>query len=178
MSYLELKGVLIGDDDPNDQSKIPQYATDLRFPELSLELRMSRLTNLAQTKCKLKDIELNLILTPTKSEPETSVSELRKKLRIIRTRIDHAKLEITCELKSCAFGPAKIAIYESLCAGCLPKSDQFNTSILYDLATLRNLMLRLSFLEEKISSSLSNQLTKDELYDFINESDKITKAVK
>ena len=175
--YTEVRGVPVCEDDPNDESKVPQYATDLRFPEVALDLRMKRLDQLSQAKAKLKDIELRYVLIS--NDNIIGFNEMRRKLGIIRSKIDTRKLNVPCEMKGCAFKNPKISIYKNICDGCSQVRDKavFENSIPYDLATIRNLILRISFLEEKISSSLSNQLTQDELFSFINEAEKISEAL-
>lgn len=177
------------DNDPNDESKIPKYANDLREPDISLDLRKKRLDQAQSSKKKLKSWEIDLVLTSRDSSaPDTKYLEARKNLRLIRDRIDRRNLTVPCELKSCSMGSPNVSIYKNICDACLFEKFNLNgsnieidnarrDSVLYDLMTLRNLITRLSFLESELSSSLSNQLSRDELINAVNEIDAIDKII-
>lgn len=193
-----MRGVAVAaEDDPNDEAKIPKRANDLRFANISLELRQKRLEQLAAVRKVLKDLELNMIMEKKSSSDgqpsDTDMASMRKTITIIRTKIDLAgdKLKVVCELKSCASGfskvnsntnsleklkiegRSKVGIYKNICDGCF----EYPSGILYDLMTLRNLIVRVSFLEGQLSSSLSNVIPEDELLRIINETSILHKII-
>lgn len=194
--YKEMRGVAVAaEDDPNDEAKIPKRANDLRFANISLELRQKRLEQLSVVRKILKDYELYVIMEKKESihKIQSDMTSIIKKLAIIRTKIDLAgnKLKVVCELKSCASAfskvnsetnsleklkieqRSKVSIYKNICDGCF----EYPGGLLYDLMTLRNLILRVSFLEGQLSSSLSNVIPEDELLRIIDEADTLFKII-
>lgn len=174
------------EDDPNDETKIPKHAKDLRDPDISLDLRRKRLDQVLESKKKLKGMEIFLIFSPRiqneNSTNNESFPKTRKALALIRTKIDQQNLTVPCEMGSCSGGKPRVKLYKNLCDGCLLEKFNINenditidsehkNNIVYDLMTIRNLHTRLAYLESELSSSLSNQLSRTELISVINEID-------
>ena len=164
--YKEVFGKISDGNNPNDETKIPKTADDLQYSDISLDLRQRRLNSLMAMKKSLKDMQLKLVFIPKNGEL-SKIDNVRDKIRIIRTKIDINKLVSPCEYKTCVSSGKSTPIYLNLCHECFPS---LNTSdIKYDLMSIRNLLVRMSYLEEHISSSLSNQISKEDLLSAVNE---------
>lgn len=145
---------------------------------ISSRLIDKTLTGLAGFKRELQDIELRVVMrtNPTpRCFDDCEILDDRKRLMIIRSRIDIHKLTAPCEFKSCAAKRPMIPIYLSRCSICSHKLKALldpatvEGALKLDLLTLRNLILRVSYLEEQLNLSLVNQVTKDELEKVIDE---------
>jgi len=139
---------------------MPKTANDLLFPNITLERRKKILENIGTTKRNLKDLESNTIFENT-----NNIEESRKRLETLIRKIRKNKLQVKCEINLCQ---NKVECCYNLCQDHL--SIQ-NNDIINLLTIIRNIFLRLSFLEEQISLSLSNQLEENDLIKAIKESD-------
>lgn len=173
--YNVTRGQLIDEDDPNDETKIPQAATDLRYPLISLEARQATLDKIAKCLSFLRDLERRLVLKTT--DPD-DFQKARDRISIIRTKITYQKLTVKCEFKTCARGRPDVPIYQNLCGSChrQPSTNKAN-SLASDLLTISNLLNRLLFLEEQLGMSLSNLLTEEELKSVFNEGSSLAECV-
>jgi len=162
--YTVSKGRVIDEDDPNDETKIPKTATDLRFPLIPLELRQTSLEKIAKCIVFVRDLERRLIL---KTNNPADLLKARERISIIKTKIGFKHIMVRCEFKTCAKGQPEIPVYQNLCATCygnLPDDSPGSpTSLVSDLISVSNLINRFLFLEEQMSMSLSNLLTEPEL---------------
>lgn len=153
------------EDDPNDESKVPKSADDLRFPNYSLEMRQDLIKRLSAARDKLKIIENQYILTSENVDHSSYVKDLRTKIDMENKA--GSDLYVKCEMRGCPFKPNKTPIYLNVCNNC----NEMITPLLVNMLTLNNVLLYMSYLIEMITSSLSNQLTEDELIECTKKSD-------
>lgn len=165
--YVVVQGRKVGEDDPNNADKIPKTASDLRYPIYPLEMRQSRLDGLVSVKKSLRSLELSLIFLPVDDSKDT-LEAVIKKIGILQAKIEMSGLKAPCESMVCASRNPKIFIYLSRCQSCCPQEKDH--TLKSSLAVLRNVIQRITFLEEQVSSSLANLLTEPELKSVMSES--------
>lgn len=158
--YTQTRGQLVDEDDPNDETKIPKTATDLRYPLFPLEARQAQLEKITKCINSLKDLERRLIL---KTVDPSEFQQARDRISIIRTKTGYKKLTVRCEFKTCARGQPEIPVYQNLCGSCHRVPPKEAESLELDLVTLSNLISRLTYLQEQLGMSLSNLLSEAEL---------------
>lgn len=144
----------------------------------TLELTDKALTGLAGFKRELQDIELRIVMR-TNPVPrcfdDCEIMDDRKRLMIIRSKIDMKQLMVACEFKGCASKRMMVPIYLSRCGVCshrvksLLDPSTTEGALRFDLLTLRNLIVRVAYLEQQLSLSLSGQTKKDEIEPIISE---------
>lgn len=172
MSYEVIDGVALEENDPSDESKIPQTASDLRWPEITLEYRQCYLDKIRKMSNVIQQLESQYIIP----DENGSIGDSMKTIDLIMRRCDYANLKSTCENGTCALGPEiKISIYENYCSVC--RDSKSLNPVQNRLSIIRNIKMRISFLEFQLASSLANQLTQDELYSNLRECDKWAKLV-
>lgn len=163
--YTQTKGKLVDEDDPNDETKIPKTATDLRFPSIPLAAREASLDKIAKCLASMRDLERRLIL---KTKQPKDYQTARNRISMIKNKTRFKHLTVRCEFHSCAKGRPEIPVYQNLCGTCHkvnPPNDPSNNNddLTSDLLTVSNLITRLMFLQEQMSMSLSNLLNESEL---------------
>lgn len=124
------------------------------------------LGGLAAFKCELQDIELRIIMR-TNPVPRCfdncEIMDDRKRLMIIRSKIHMKQLTIPCEFKSCASKRIMVPLYLSRCSICSHRVKRLldpatpEGTLQFDLLTLRNLIVRVSYLEEQLGVALSTR---------------------
>lgn len=170
--YTQTKGKLVDEDDPNDETKIPKTATDLRFPFIPLAAREASLDKIAKCLASMRDLERRLILKtvqPKDKQPK-DYQTARNRISMIKNKTRFKHLTVRCEFHSCAKGRPEIPVYQNLCGTCHKSSSTSSNSnndlthdLTSDLLTVSNLITRLMFLQEQMSMSLSNLLNESEL---------------
>lgn len=165
-NYRQTKAKLHNEKSPNSDTKISTALTD------------KLLAALARFKLELSDIELRLIMktNPTpRCFDDCEIMDDRKRLMVIRTKIDMKGLKIPCEFKSCASKRPMIPIYLGQCSVCshrvknLLDSATAEGQLRFDLLTVRCLLIRVSYLEEQLN--VAEQLTKSESETIRNEAE-------
>lgn len=176
MSFAKVKLVDSNgmDSDGNLFAELPKHADDLTVKQIPLKVRMQKLDELSALKRKLKMYEEGIVLQPISvgsgfSENDDNRKKIHAVLGKMKMMIDARKITAKCEIEGCR---NQIPVYDNLCDDHLSK--QFIVSIpviLVDLMTVRNLLLRVEFLEGQISASLSNQVSEKDLKNAIDEVD-------
>jgi len=162
MAYEVERGKPVDPDDPDDETKIPQFANDLHHPQLTLVHRQTQLQKLADFNKRVREWELRFIM---ESKSYETLSNLISNLA---TRCDQQQLTTVCEnLKCPSPKDNKIPIYQNYCKVCM--GDIVPNQVQMRLAILRNVKTRLDYLANQVSSSLSNLLSFDELMAVLQE---------
>ena len=169
MSFLTFDGNKKGE--PSYEENLPKTADDLKFPSISLEARTKALEKITQARTQLKDVETKIILTPSNDKNKLSDKD-KKKLDLLISKICESKILIKCEIEECN---NRVECFYNLCKEHLAMKIN-KKSLVYYLIAIRNIVLRLSFLEEQVSLSLSNQLEEKELKSALSEVNKLTFA--
>jgi len=193
--YKQVEGILLDPNDPNDASKVPKTANDLRFKAVSLELRQLKLQELTKARRVLRHYEDTLIMSPNIEYCPASHyidtkgvmrgfetrEEIHQKIAHMRHVIILAKFNIKCEaLEPVCKGNNDIPIFSNYCNECLGQNvaDKLHNNVLkFDLLTIRNLKVAVDYYSHQISASLSNQLDERTLMDAIKQSRVLTTAV-
>lgn len=173
--YKVVQGREIKGDDPSDPNKIPKTANDLQHPVYALSFRLKVLESLSRAREYLQNLETSYIFVPVQTTSD-QLPEIHRRLQNIRERIKTHNLRVPCESKKCLANNPAIYLYLNRCETCEPENNAASVDEL-NMRTFRNVINRLLFLEEKISSSLSNQLTLEELETFIAESQKLASII-
>lgn len=154
-------------------SPLPRHANDLTVKEIPLSVRTKRLEQLSTIKGVLNDIHDFTILYHTDGDSSINAGKVRGKLMRLKFIVDTEKLVSKCEIKDC---DKLVPIYSNICNKHLSTRDLSNLpESLLDLMIIRNVLLRIEFLEEQISSSLSNQVDSADLKRAIQETDTLSK---
>lgn len=159
---MEFQGKIKNHKNYSQEDLHPKFANDLTVKEVTLSMRQKALDNLNRIKKSMKDLETSIIMQP-KTEDRKADNKLKFQLLTIKRMIDQYQIKSQCEICS-----AKIEIYSNLC-------HTKTTGVVEDLAILRNVLIRIDYLINQISSSLSNQLDKEELTEAIYETQLLEK---
>ena len=148
--------------------------------KVSLETVDKTLSGLAGFKRELQDIELRIVMRTNpipRCFDDCEIMDDRKRLMIIRSKIDMKGLVVPCEFKSCASKKPLVPIYLSRCGVCSHRVKSLldletpEGALRFDLLTLRNLIVRVAYLEEQLGVALSDRHSnKAELEPMIGES--------
>jgi len=170
MNFLAFDGKKKGE--PSHEESLPKTADDLKFPSIPLEVRTKALEKIAQARNQLKSIEIKIIMSSSdgNNDKKGLSDKDKKKLDVLIAKICESKILIKCELEECN---NRVECFYNLCKEHLGINID-KKSLVYYLIAIRNIVLRLSFLEEQISLSLSNQLEERDLKSALNEVDKLT----
>lgn len=181
MSFAKVKPIDADglDADGNLFVQLPKHADDLTARHIPLKLRMKKLDQLSDVKKKLKGFEEGIVLASISTTVDNKHNEDddRKKIHAllgkIKMIIDARKTTAKCEIEGCR---NQIPIYNNLCDDHLSKDFMDGVpEILVDLMMVRNLLLRVEFLEGQISASLSNHISEKDLKDAIDEVDVLSR---
>jgi hypothetical protein len=157
---MEFRGKAKSPTEYSPQDLQPKTANDLTVKEITLPMRKQALDDLTKIKSKLREIETLLILEP-KEENKKLDNAAKFQLISIRRMIDQHQIQSRCEICQ-----KKTLIYDNYCSKAKRDGEK---GIIEDLMLLRNISVRVDFLINQVSSSLSNQLNKEELTDAIHE---------
>jgi len=152
---MEFKGKIKNKDEYSEELQ-PKFANDLTVKEVTLPMRKRALDTLNRIKKALKEIETSMIMEP-KTQNLNQDNRSKFQLTMIKRMIEQHEIQSKCEICS-----TKILTYNNIC-------QTKNIEKIEELAILRNVLIRIDFLINQISSSLSNQLNKKELVDAIHE---------
>lgn len=145
---------------------------------ISMKLADKLLAGLARFKVEVLDIELRLVMKtnpPPQCFENCEIMDDRKRLMVIRNKIDMRGLKVPCEFQACAAKRQLVPIYLEQCRVCSHKvkgllnQNTIEGSLRFDLLTLRCLTTRISYLEQQLASTLSNKNSKSELDVIVNE---------
>jgi len=155
-NYSTLSGYVSSEEDDINLeyiNNLPSSADDLIYPNITLKKRQSKLDLLNKIMSKIKQIEICLI---------TGSKECNEDVERLKKVFDINRIDVSCEMKNCK---KKTIIYRNICEECLniPKGKGEM------LMVIRNLCLRLGFLEHQLSASLANRLSENELNKIITE---------
>jgi hypothetical protein len=160
------------------KAKISHAKSENAYTNISTELTDKLLAGLAHFKVELSDIELRLVMKtnpPPQCFENCEIMDDRKRLMVIRNKIDMQGLTVPCEFQACAAKRQLIPIYLGQCRVCSNRVrallDQTTPegNLRYDLLTIRCLITRISYLEQQLTSISSGQLTKLELDGIVHE---------
>jgi hypothetical protein len=174
--YEVVQGREVNDDDPSNPAKIPKTATDLHHPVYSLGFRLKTLDSLASARETLRDLETRIVFSPLDSRLDQS-PDIHRRLQNIREQIKIHDLRVPCESQPCLDQNGTVHLYLNRCSTCNRVKRPLTVTEV-DMQTIRNVIQRILFLEEKLSSSLSNQLDLEELETFLAESQKLVSIVR
>jgi len=174
------KSSVTNDSNNNDgniapRSPVPQHANDLTIKEIPLSIRTKRLEQLSAVRQFLTNLQDHIILENLGNVEEiNTINSNLIKLKRMKAFIDTNKFRVKCEITSCQ---NTISIYNNLCQTHLNYNLLAGKPILLTIMEIRNLIMRTEFLEEQISSSLSNQITSDDLQRAISETESLYTSV-
>lgn len=152
---------------------LPSHANDLTVKEIPLSIRTQRLDQLSKIKSMLNDIHDSIILYNTDENAPVNITKIHGKLLRLKSVVDAGKIVSKCEIKNCS---NLVPIYNNICSKHLSARDISGIpELLLDLMIVRNILMRIEFLEEQISASLSNQVDPVDLRRAINEADTLSK---
>jgi hypothetical protein len=187
--YRIVSGQEVTGSEAEDTNPEPKSADDLMYPRFSLDKRTKQLDGLCRLKKQLRRFETVLILNPLPSDPspkdkEMTMEEVVKKVSLLKAKIELYSIKSPCETEHCVAGSPLLPIYQNRCTACASsekpksKSDARQAGTVQvlksNLLSIRNIIVRIEFLEEQISSSLSNLLKEEELASAMKEAETLT----
>jgi len=146
-NYVSMTGIV----EEESGIEMPDTLDDLEIIEIPMEMRQENLSTLDKLYKLCKDLEMSLI------RDNEDISEEINKIKGI---IYRGKIYVSCEICS-----KDVLCYRNICFSCLKIPE----SIGYCLMIIRNLLLRIAYLQERISLSLLNKLSTEELFETSNE---------
>ena len=163
-NYTTLSGYISNEEDDDSLiyiNNLPKSANDLKSSAIPLQKRQSKLNILNKIKTKIKEIEICLI---------TGSKRCNKDIEKLKKVLDINRIDVSCEMDHCV---NNTIIYRNICEKCLKITKGEGEMLM----VIRNICLRVGFLEHQLSSSLANRLNNEELNKIIVEINILSKLL-